>query len=93
MSCVCQHGRLGGVAHLKTLVRGCRAGQGCSFPHPCVLGAHEWRGWRRFMTPALSVRDSQGHETRSTVFQEPRKSYSPARDSLGPVGAERGGQG
>lgn len=45
------------------------------------------------MTPALSVRDSQGHETRSTVFQEPRKSYSPARDSLGPVGAERGGQG
>lgn len=45
------------------------------------------------MTPVLSVHNSQGHETLSPVSQEQRKSCGPARDSLGPVGAERHGQG
>lgn len=45
------------------------------------------------MTLVLRVRNSQGHETLSPVFQEQKKSCGPARDSLGPVGAERRGQG
>lgn len=53
MSCVCQHGRWGGVGGGPLKDTSARLQGWTEYFPPRVLGAHEWHGWRSLMTPAL----------------------------------------
>ena len=84
VDCVCVWG--GGVALKDTSVK-LQGWTGVLFPTPGSWVLMSGMDGGALMTPVLSVCNNQGHETRSPVFQEQRKSCSPARDSFWSCGS------